>query len=374
MNQNNPVSLPAALRLPALLLAGILLAGCAAPATPTPSPAVRLTSTPAASRTPPPQPTARQEPTSGQPTVTAHPSDPNIDPQVAAVLAGIDSQQVTAYMQEFTGKTPLSLGDSPGMIESRNDEENLSEITLALYQFLQGHGYSVRYQDWYDAEQEVGGRNVIGELPGETRPQEIVILSAHVDSYCEESRCPGADDNASGAVGVLMAAEHLSGMRFERTLRFVFFTGEEIDLLGSYYYAEELKASGEHVVAVINLDMIAWDGNGDGTALLYAHACGTQACAEDAAVAEAVTQAVHSYAIRDFQPFISAGDYADSDAYSFWEAGFPAILAIEDDQAEENPYYHTGEDTLETLDVDYLTAYIQAATAAAAGLAGPVKP
>ncbi|HZU86994.1 MAG TPA: M20/M25/M40 family metallo-hydrolase, partial [Anaerolineaceae bacterium] len=271
----------------------------------------------------------------------------------------------------LTGLSSLTIGSQDVIIESRDDAQNLQEVTQALYEFMQAQGLEVSYQDWYDDEEDAAGRNVIGELPGLTRPEEIVILSAHIDSYCEETRCVGADDNASGATGVLIAAENLSGMRFERTLRFVFFTGEEIDLLGSYYYAEDLKANDENVVAVINLDMLGWDGDGNGAALLYTHTCGRQTCSQDQAIAEAFIQAVKTYRIEDFYPQITKGEYDSTDAYSFWEAGFPAIFAIEDDQDEENPYYHTDEDTLDTLDLAYLTTYIRAAVATVAELAMP---
>ncbi len=367
--------------LPAALACG-LLAGCAPAALPAASPSpsasggttvplVQDTTVPTATRiagrtTPKVESTA----TAAESTQDARAGK---NPQIAEALDRINELQVIAYLQQFTGEAPLSLGGASGEIETRDDEQNQQELTQALYQYLQERGLSVSDQEWYDDEEGVGGRNVIGELPGTTRPEEIVILCAHVDSYCEESLCPGADDDASGAVGVLAAAEVLSGMHFERTLRFVFLTGEEDGLLGSYYYVEGLKDKGENVVAVINLDMLGWDGNGDGTALLYTRPCKGKECAADKAIADAVIQAVEDYSIPDFQPRITQGDYDESDAYSFWEAGYATILAIEDDQDEDNPYYHTGNDRLDTLDTAYLIAYIRAVTAAAAELAGPVK-
>ena len=71
---------------------------------------------------------------------------------------------------------------------------------------------------------------------------------------------PGADDDASGAVGVLTAAEVLAPYQFQRTLRFVLFTGEEQGLCGSEIYARDAAAAGEAIVAVYNMDMIAWTG------------------------------------------------------------------------------------------------------------------
>lgn len=364
-----------------VLLSGCWLAACASipptPILPTPiPPTLSQTPLPQPSPTPQPRPTAAATQTLAAPLppLPTAQANPAANPQIAALLTQVEEQQVNTYLQGLTGQAALTIGSAPAQIESRMDAQNLEEVTQALYEFLQAQGLNTSYQEWYDDLDETGGRNVIGELPGVSHPEEIVILSAHIDSYCEESRCPGADDNASGAVGVLLAAQTLPQLRFERTLRFVFFTGEEIDLLGSYYYAEELRANGEDVVAVINLDMLGWDGDGNGAALLYTHACGRQNCPADQAIAEAFVQAVKDYQIENFYPQITQGEYDATDAYSFWEAGFPAIFAIEDDQDEENPYYHTNQDTPATLDLAYLTRYIRAAVATAAELAMPVEP
>ena len=77
----------------------------------------------------------------------------------------------------------------------------------------------------------------------------------------------GADDNASGSTGVMVAAEILSQYEFERTIRYVFFTGEEQGLYGSREYADLVAGAGDNIVAVYNMDMIAW--NADGTALHF---------------------------------------------------------------------------------------------------------
>ncbi len=68
-----------------------------------------------------------------------------------------------------------------------------------------------------------------------TTPDEIVLLIAHLDSISKGTDviAPGADDNASGCVGLLTAAKIRKSYEFKRTVRFVFTTGEEQSLCGA---------------------------------------------------------------------------------------------------------------------------------------------
>jgi hypothetical protein len=80
--------------------------------------------------------------------------------------------------------------------------------------------------------------NTIGEILGSERPDEVVLLGAHLDSW---DLGTGATDNAAGSIAVLEAARILGalkaqGVRPKRTIRFALFTGEEQGLYGSQYY------------------------------------------------------------------------------------------------------------------------------------------
>jgi dipeptidyl aminopeptidase/acylaminoacyl peptidase len=80
--------------------------------------------------------------------------------------------------------------------------------------------------------------NTIGELPGAEKPDEVVVVGAHLDSW---DLGQGATDNGTGAVVVLETARALvkSGLKPRRTIRFILFTGEEQGLLGSKAYVEK---------------------------------------------------------------------------------------------------------------------------------------
>ena len=82
--------------------------------------------------------------------------------------------------------------------------------------------------------------NTVAELRGTERPDEVVILGAHLDSW---DLATGGTDNGAGAIAVLEAARILkaSGVQPQRTIRFVLFTGEEEGLLGSQAYVESAR-------------------------------------------------------------------------------------------------------------------------------------
>ncbi len=101
---------------------------------------------------------------------------------------------------------------------------------------------------------------MIAEKPGLNPSAGIVIICAHLDDMPSSGLAPGADDNGSGSVAVLHAAELLTPYNFDATLRFVLFTGEEQGLLGSAAYAQLVQS--QDIRGVLNMDMIAWDNLG----------------------------------------------------------------------------------------------------------------
>ncbi len=96
---------------------------------------------------------------------------------------------------------------------------------------------------------EYTSQNVIGEITGSTRGDEVVVIASHLDSW---DLGTGAIDDASG-VGITMAAGHLIGrlpQRPARTIRVIAFANEEQGLIGARQYAEHHAAEiGRHVIA-----------------------------------------------------------------------------------------------------------------------------
>jgi hypothetical protein len=83
---------------------------------------------------------------------------------------------------------------------------------------------------------------------------------------------------------------------------------------------------------------------------------------------------VNAYGLASaLDPQIKAGGYDESDHSSFWDRGFAAIFAIEDDWNDFNPYYHTANDQLSHLNLSYFSAFVKASVGTAAHLAGPLN-
>lgn len=97
--------------------------------------------------------------------------------------------------------------------------------------------------------------NTVGEVRGSEKPDEYVVVGAHLDSWDLGS---GTTDNGTGSTVVLEAARTIAalaaqGHRPKRTVRFVLFTGEEQGLHGSRQYVQRHKADlGRHSAALVH--------------------------------------------------------------------------------------------------------------------------
>ena len=100
---------------------------------------------------------------------------------------------------------------------------------------------------------EVLSYNVIGEIKGTEKPDEIIVVGGHLDSW---DLGEGAHDDGTGVVQsmeVLRLFKDL-GIKPKRTIRAVLFMNEENGLRGGRKYAEEAKAKGEKHIAAIESD------------------------------------------------------------------------------------------------------------------------
>ncbi len=241
-------------------------------------------------------------------------------------------------------------------------------------------------------EVTVGGvyRNVVAELRGTERPEDIYIVSAHYDTTTFTGERPGGDDNASGTAGVLEAARVLSQYNSAATLRFIAFNAEEDWMLGSQEYVDTVVVAGkQHVVGVLNLDMIlrpGWDSNPDAQVDLDIETGASKACMDWAyvfidAIAAYVPTLTVDAAAPDWQ-YWDAGDQGP-----FIQAGHPALMIAENTAIEiwsrgSNAYYHKAGDASDaaandpcspsgvTYDYDFATDVVRATVATLAQEAG----
>jgi hypothetical protein len=286
------------------------------------------------------------------------------DPLVQYMLDQVTTAQLMQYNRELAGEIPVWVDGDWYTITSRHtySGESMHKTTSYIGQHLQELGLDVEYHVW----ENEANPNVIGEIPGLFEPQDIFIIGGHLDAV---PSYPGADDNASGSVATLIAADILSQFNWGCTLRFAFWTGEEEGLLGSTVYAERAYQNGENILGYLNLDMIGWNtlASSPDIDLIYnALMPSTQA------LAQLFSDVVYGYEL-DLVPELIDDPWGGSDHLPFWDYGFSSILAIED-LIDFNPYYHEAGDTPDHLDQTYFTNFSKASLATFVHLSGCLIP
>ncbi|MBU0492747.1 MAG: M28 family peptidase, partial [Chloroflexi bacterium] len=289
------------------------------------------------------------------------------DPVVQAMIDQVSATVVYSYTGDLSGEWPVLVGGAPYTIATRhtNSGTPVAKATQFVGEHLAAQGLDVEYHVW-DASRPP---NVIGELPGLTNPDDVYIICGHLDDMPSGGLAPGADDNASGSVAVLIAADILTQYQWGCTLRFALWTGEEQGLLGSAAYAARCHDNGENILGVLNLDMIAWN-TPSSSPDIDLHAKST--IPATLTLAQLFADVVDAYNLNLVPQIVPNGTGA-SDHASFWTYGYTAILGIEDGN-DFNPRYHTTGDQLQYLDMAYYTDFVKAAIATFVHMSGCLIP
>ena len=111
--------------------------------------------------------------------------------------------------------------------------------------------------------------NAVAIQRGTIRPNDVVIITGHIDSRVTDpmnatADAPGANDDGSGTAAVIEAARVLSKHKFPATIVYAALSGEEQGLLGGRILADYAKAQGWNVVANLNNDIIGNSCGSDG--------------------------------------------------------------------------------------------------------------
>ena len=226
--------------------------------------------------------------------------------------------------------------------------------------------------------------NIIAELLGTSRPEEIILVGAHYDAFYA-----GADDNSTGVAAVLELAQVLSRYKFERTLRFVAFDFEEYGLVGSANYVDAQSGLPERIVASIIIDGIGYYDSAPGSQLSLPGLPTPSAGDFLAVIANDISsqRASEVYALNDalklmkVVPIIAprdgtgplTGDLMRSDHQPFWLHNHEA-LHLTDTGNFRNPNYHSETDTPDTLEPTSFRQAVRLSAATLAYWAGGPRP
>jgi Iap family predicted aminopeptidase len=180
--------------------------------------------------------------------------------------------------------------------------------------------------------------NVVGQLTGKERPEEILVSGGHYDSWHVG---PGAVDNAAGVVAVVEAARALATARehLRRTVRFVLFGVEESGLVGAWSYTQRHADELDDTILMINNDV---GGRPAGLGIAGAE--------ELVPVLQEVAERVQVEGLD--RPFgVSCGATSwGSDHLPFFAHGVPTVgLGTESAMPEDRFYGHSRADTADKV-------------------------
>ena len=167
------------------------------------------------------------------------------DPTILKLVNEITVEEMKAYVSKVSSFGKRSAGSDDNFAASKYIEKEMQNMGLRTE---------------FDCFKRKTC-NVYGHLTGTTKPDDIILIEAHLDSVGHDNA--GADDNASGVAGLLMIAKKIISTNPKASFIFFATNGEENGLLGAKHYAKKLAKSGEikKIKFVINMDMIGYNAS-----------------------------------------------------------------------------------------------------------------
>lgn len=202
--------------------------------------------------------------------------------------------------------------------------------------------------------------NVLAYIKGTEKPEELLIISGHLDHLgIENDKIHyGADDNGSGTVAIMEIAQAFKmakkgGHAPKRSILFMHLTAEEIGLKGSQYYVENPVFKLENTIANLNIDMIGRIDKAHENNSNYIYIIGADRISKELHyVSEAINNTLYNFEF-DYT-FNEEGDtnryYYRSDHYNFAKHNIPVIFyfnGVHDD-------YHKPTDTEDKINYSLL--------------------
>ncbi|MGM0621015.1 MAG: M20/M25/M40 family metallo-hydrolase [Bacteroidota bacterium] len=201
----------------------------------------------------------------------------------------------------------------------------------------------------------IKARNVLGYIEGENK-DEFIVVGGHYDHVGKWNGWiwNGADDNASGTVGVMTIARAFkaTGKKPEKSILFAAWTGEEKGLWGSRYFVKNAMENEMNIVLNLNYDMIARDSEDDSlknqASMVYTEA--------NSGIQKLTERNLDEYAINldvRFRP--SERPTGGSDHAPFAQENIPVFYFM----AAMHPDYHLPSDELSKINWEKMTNIIK---------------
>ena len=268
---------------------------------------------------------------------------------LAWALPVVSEERLEADLRVLVGRDATPSGEH---IVSRSIfHPGIDLAATWLVQAFVDAGVEPRLQS-FEAAGEAGLVNIIVDLPGVEPELAPLVVAAHYDSTASLSEgwvatldpAPGADDDASGIAVLLELARLLQEVRLRRSVRLIAFSAEEVGLVGSEHYVDELVARGDEVHLALVLDPVGYN---PGDVLWFVWNAASE---QHALELQATGELVEGVDVLGVDEALIGGDER-SDHAPFWAAGFPALHL---GSYPQPPSYHTLEDDLEVVDIAFL--------------------
>jgi carboxypeptidase Q len=258
----------------------------------------------------------------------------NAPPVITAAVKG--KAKAVAFMAtrehdilyRHTNSTEGEIDRIPQVLVAREDGERIGRLLAS------GHPVWANLSIPNQLGGPIQAANVIAEIKGSEKPEEFVILGAHLDSW---ELGTGALDNGCNAalVGDALRAIKAAGLKPRRSIRFILFSGEEEGLLGSRAYSRAHRPELDKAAGVI-----IWDS---GTGKTTGFADGGRNDVLDAA--KRLIAPLQQFGLTEMKTDMESG----TDHFDFMLEGVPTFVA---DQEEANymENYHAVSDTYDKVD------------------------
>ena len=285
-----------------------------------------------------------------------------------------DSETVNKYSNTITSEElskhvyTLSSSDFEGR---ETGERGFNKASKFLKEFyisnripspLGTDNYYQRIPKHYFSKKSPASQNVVAYIEGSEKPEEVVIVSAHLDHLGNSDGLTyfGADDNASGTAALMEMAKAFAlakedGHGPKRTILFLHFTAEETGLLGSSYYVKHPIYALENTVVDLNIDMIGrvdriYEEKQEEN---YIYIIGADRLSTKLHYISEAANAIFTNLILDYK-YNDENDpnryYYRSDHYNFAEKNIPVIFYFNGDHED----YHQPTDTPDKINYPLL--------------------
>ena len=269
----------------------------------------------------------------------------------AQAQSGIQKSEVTRIETELSSDAMEGRALFTPGIEKASVfiEGEFKRIGLTYYKELQSYR-----QDFLIKDKKAN--NVIGIIPGKSKPNEYVIFSGHYDHLGmkesgDDKVFNGANDDASGITAVITLAEFFKKKNDNaRTLIFVAFTGEETGGYGSAFFSNSINA--DEVVAMFNIERI---GTGSKWGKNSAYITGFERSDFGTILQKNLVGSGFNF-YQD--PYPQEQLFYRSDNARLAALGVPAHT-ISTSKMDVEPNYHKLSDEISTLDMDNMTEIIK---------------